>query len=50
MTSKSRMLLVAGLAVAAASIGLGISGYAVIAAGNETAVQLADLSPADVIA
>jgi cytochrome c556 len=50
MNSKSRMLLVTGLAVAAASIGLGMSGYAVIAAGNETAIQLADLSPADAIA
>ena len=50
MNSKYRMLLVAGLAVAAASIGLGVSGYAVIAAGNETAIQLADLSPADAIA
>jgi cytochrome c556 len=50
MNSKSRMILVAGLAVAATSIGIGMTGYAVVAAGNETAVQLAALSPADAIA
>jgi cytochrome c556 len=50
MNSKSRMILVAGLAVAAASIGTGMTGYAVVAAGDQTAVQLAALSPADAIA
>ena len=50
MNSKSKMILVAGLAAVAASIGIGMSGYAVVAAGNETAVQLAELSPADAIA
>ncbi|HZF35544.1 MAG TPA: cytochrome c [Candidatus Angelobacter sp.] len=50
MNSKSKMILVAGLAVAAASIGIGMTGYAVVAAGNETTVQLAELSPADAIA
>ena len=48
MNSKSRMIVIAGLAVAAASIGM--TGYAVVAAGDQTAVQLADLSPADAIA
>jgi cytochrome c556 len=50
MNSKSKMILVAGLAAAAASIGIGMTGYAVFAAGNQTTVQLADLSPADAIA
>jgi cytochrome c556 len=50
MNSKSKMILVAGLAAIGASIGIGMSGYAVVAAGNETAVQLAELSPADAIA
>lgn len=50
MNSKSKMIIVAGLAAVAASIGIGMSGYAVVAAGNETAVQLAELSPADAIA
>jgi cytochrome c556 len=44
------MLLVAGLAVAAASIGAGTTGYAVVAAGDPAAIQLAALSPADAIA
>ena len=50
MNSKSRMLLVAGLAVAAASIGIGTTGYTVVAAGDPAAIQLAALSPADAIA
>jgi cytochrome c556 len=50
MNSKSKMILVAGLAAVAASVGISMSGYAVVAAGNETAVQLAELSPADAIA
>ena len=50
MNSKSRMLLVAGLAVAAASIGIGTTGYAVVAAGDPAAIQLAALSPAEAIA
>jgi len=50
MNSKSKMIIVAGLAAVAASIGIGMSGYAVVAAGNETTVQLAELSPADAIA
>jgi len=49
MNSKSRKILVAGLAVAAASIGIGMTGYAVVAS-DETVVQLAALSPADAIA
>src|SRR5882724_8201054 len=49
MNSKSKMILVAGLAVAA-SIGIGMAGYTVVAAGNETTVQLAELSPSDAIA
>ncbi len=48
MNSKSRMIVIAGLAVVAASIGM--TGYAVVAAGDQTAVQFADLSPADAIA
>jgi cytochrome c556 len=44
------MLLVAGLAVAAASIGVGMTGYAVVAAGDQRAIQLAALSPAEAIA
>jgi cytochrome c556 len=47
MNSESR-IVIAGLAVAAAFIGM--TGYAVVAAGDQTAVQLADLSPADAIA
>lgn len=50
MSSKSKMIVIAGLAVAAASIGIGTTGYAVVAAGDQTSVQLADLSPADAIA
>jgi cytochrome c556 len=50
MNSKSKMIFVAGMAAVAASVGIGMSGYAVVAAGNLTAVQLADLSPADAIA
>jgi cytochrome c556 len=50
MNSKSKMILVAGLAAAAATIGIGMTGYAVVAAGNQATVQLADLSPADAIA
>jgi cytochrome c556 len=48
MNSKSRMIVIVGLAVVAASIGM--TRYAVVAAGDQTAVQLADLSPADAIA
>lgn len=50
MNSKSRSMLVAGLAVAAVSLGIGMTGYSVVAAGDQTAVQLAALSPADAIA
>ena len=50
MNSKSKMILIAGLAAAAVSVGIGMTGYAVVAAGNQTTVQLADLSPADSIA
>lgn len=50
MNSRSRMILVAGLAAAAASVGIGVSAYGVYAASNETAVQVAALSPADAIA
>jgi cytochrome c556 len=50
MNSKSKMILVAGLTAAVASIGIGMTGYGVVAAGNQTIVQLADLSPADAIA
>src|SRR5262249_28691109 len=48
MKSKAKGILVAGLAVSAAAIGL--TGYGVVAAGDQTAVQLATLSPADAIA
>lgn len=48
MNSKSRMILVAGLAVAAASIGM--TGYDVVAAGDQAVIQLAALSPAEAIA
>jgi cytochrome c556 len=43
------MILVAGLAATAATVGIGATGY-VIAAGDRTAIQLAALSPADAIA
>ena len=48
MNSRSRMMLVAGLAVAAAAVG--VNAYGVRAASTETAVQVAALSPADAIA
>jgi cytochrome c556 len=44
------MLFLAGLAVAAASIGVSVSGYTVVAAGDPVAIQLAALNPADAIA
>ncbi len=50
MNSQQKLILVAGIAIAAASIGIGVTGYGVVAAGGQTAVQLADLSPADAIA
>ena len=49
MNSKSRMIVIAGL-VAAASIGISMTGYAVVAAGDQSAIQIAALSPADAIA
>jgi cytochrome c556 len=50
MNSKSRMIVIAGLAVAAASIGISMTGYTVVAAGDQSAIQIAALSPADAIA
>jgi cytochrome c556 len=48
MNSRSRMILVAGFAAAAASIGM--TGYDVVAAGDQAVIQLAALSPAEAIA
>ena len=50
MNSKSRMILIAGLAVVGAFGGIAVTGYAVVAASDQTTVQLADLAPADAIA
>lgn len=47
MSSSRKIILVAGAAVVATLVGT--SGYAVVAAGDATAVQAAELSPADAI-
>lgn len=50
MNSRYRIILVAGLAIGALSVGIGMNGSAVVVAGDSTTVQLAALSPAEAIA